>query len=84
MFITENHVLRPKKQKLKKEVPALLPEPFEASANRGYLSVFVLPFILHLGFMAATAFFIMHVQVWLFILFVLNILKIKFSKIIEK
>ncbi|TXG68200.1 hypothetical protein EZV62_003135 [Acer yangbiense] len=31
--------------------------------NSGYLSTSVLPFILHLGFMTATAFFVMHVQV---------------------
>ncbi|KAH7532312.1 hypothetical protein FEM48_Zijuj04G0006600 [Ziziphus jujuba var. spinosa] len=61
--VKENHDLRPKKQKVKEEAPPLLLEPHEALANRGYLSVFVLPFILHMGFMAATAFFVMHVQV---------------------
>lgn len=69
---------------MKEEAPPLLLEPHEALANRGYLSVFVLPFILHMGFMAATAFFVMHVQVWLFILVVLNMLKIKFSKTSKK
>lgn len=67
MFVTENHDLRSKKQKLKAEFPSVLPEQekYEGPAKRGYLSVSVLPFILHLGFMAATAFFVMHVQVWL-------------------
>ncbi|KAK9170534.1 hypothetical protein Syun_002674 [Stephania yunnanensis] len=32
-------------------------------AKQGYSSILLLPFILHLGFMAATAFFVMHVQV---------------------
>lgn len=35
----------------------------------GYLSASVLPFVLHLGFMACTAFFIMHVQVVSTVLF---------------
>ncbi|GMH10277.1 hypothetical protein Nepgr_012118 [Nepenthes gracilis] len=34
-----------------------------ALAKSGYYSIDVLPFVLHLGFMAATAFFVMHVQV---------------------
>lgn len=63
MFVTDNHDLKPKKQMMKAEVPSFLPEQYEGPAKRGYLSVFVLPFILHLGFMAATAFFVMHVQV---------------------
>ncbi|KAL6000771.1 hypothetical protein ACLOJK_006497 [Asimina triloba] len=33
------------------------------STNQGYASVVILPFILHMGFMTAVAFFIMHVQV---------------------
>ncbi|KAK9273165.1 hypothetical protein L1049_017972 [Liquidambar formosana] len=36
---------------------------YEASVKPEYLSALVVPFILHLGFMAATAFFVMHVQV---------------------
>ncbi|KAM6545564.1 hypothetical protein CsatB_026300 [Cannabis sativa] len=52
--------LRPKKPRMKEDSPALLSE---SSDKIGYLSVFVLPFILHLGFLAATAFFVMHVQV---------------------
>ncbi|CAN6555923.1 unnamed protein product [Malus baccata var. baccata] len=46
-----------------KDGAALVSEEHKLSAKRGYLSVAVLPFILHLGFMAATAFFVMHVQV---------------------
>ncbi|BBH04314.1 transferases, transferring hexosyl groups [Prunus dulcis] len=42
---------------------SLLPEEYKLSAKQGYLSAAVLPCILHLGFMAATAFFVMHVQV---------------------
>jgi hypothetical protein len=40
----------------------------DSTAKLGYLSVSGLPFILQLGFMAATAFFVMHVEVDLFIL----------------
>ena len=35
----------------------------EPSAPKGYLSAPVLPFVLHLVFMAGTAFLVMHVQV---------------------
>lgn len=31
--------------------------------NQGYYNIMVLPFILHLGFLTFTAFFVMHVQV---------------------
>jgi phosphatidylinositol glycan class V len=43
--------------------PVALPSENDSLAKLGYVSVSVLPFILHLGFMAATAFFVMHVQV---------------------
>ncbi|GMN53858.1 hypothetical protein TIFTF001_022976 [Ficus carica] len=59
----DNRSPRPKKQMIKGEVPALLPEKNELTEKTGYLSVFVLPFIMHLGFLAATVFFVMHVQV---------------------
>lgn len=59
-FLIEKSSLRPKKQMSQGEVPAQLSE---SSDKIGYFSVFVLPFILHLGFVAATAFFVMHVQV---------------------
>lgn len=58
----ENHNFKAKK-KVIKENPALPPEESKLSANQGYLSVAALPCIFHLGFMAATAFFVMHVQV---------------------
>ncbi|XP_070667974.1 uncharacterized protein [Malus domestica] len=51
------------RKQVNKDGPALLPEEHKVSAKQGYLSVAVLPCILHLGFMAATAFFVMHVQV---------------------
>ncbi|KAM0994184.1 hypothetical protein ACFX2I_009740 [Malus domestica] len=51
------------RKQVNKDGPALLSEEHKALANQGYLSVAVLPCILHLGFMAATAFFVMHVQV---------------------
>ena len=47
--------------------PVALPIENDPSAKLGYLSISVLPFILQLGFMAATAFFVMHVQVDSFI-----------------
>ncbi|KAE8670506.1 Transferase, putative isoform 2 [Hibiscus syriacus] len=34
-----------------------------SSEKLGYTSAFILPFILHVGFMVATSFFVMHVQV---------------------
>lgn len=58
----ENHNLRRRKQ-LQGEESAASPTGCKSSARLGYLSAFVLPFVLHLGFMAATAFFVMHVQV---------------------
>lgn len=42
---------------------ANVPIESEPAAKPGYLSASVLPFVLHLGFMAGTAFFVMHVQV---------------------
>lgn len=61
--IRESHNLRQRKHMPKGGDPAALPEEHDLLAKPGYLSVFCLPFILHLGFMAATAFFVMHVQV---------------------
>ncbi|KAM1307390.1 uncharacterized protein LOC126593182 isoform X2 [Malus sylvestris] len=51
------------RKQVNKDGPALLSEEHKALAKQGYLSVAVLPCILHLGVMAATAFFVMHVQV---------------------
>ncbi|KAM7473915.1 hypothetical protein LguiB_021158 [Lonicera macranthoides] len=60
----EDHVLRRRKQNIKGEDPATLSLDNDSTHNKqGYLSVIVLPFLLHLGFMSATAFFVMHVQV---------------------
>ncbi|KAM1341010.1 hypothetical protein ACFX2F_005513 [Malus domestica] len=58
----ENHNLKARNQ-VNKDGAALVSEEHKLSAKRGYLSVAVLPCILHLGFMAATAFFVTHVQV---------------------
>ncbi|XP_024024329.1 GPI mannosyltransferase 2 isoform X2 [Morus notabilis] len=61
--IQDNNNTRPRKQIIREDVPTLPSENFESTETIGYLSVFVLPSILHLGFLAATAFFVMHVQV---------------------
>lgn len=42
---------------------AEVPIEAEPVARPGYLSASVLPFVLHFGFMASTAFLVMHVQV---------------------
>ncbi|KAK1309359.1 hypothetical protein QJS10_CPA09g00150 [Acorus calamus] len=64
-----NHMLRHRKHN-KKEVdsdtnqgPKPLDEEVHLTGKHGFYSILVLPFILHMGFMAAVAFFIMHVQV---------------------
>ncbi|KAM7473835.1 hypothetical protein LguiB_021078 [Lonicera macranthoides] len=62
--LPKDHVLRRRKQNIKGEDPATLSLDNDSTHNKqGYLSVIVLPFLLHLGFMSATAFFVMHVQV---------------------
>ena len=67
VLMTENPNLRQRKHTIRGDhVDA--PIENDSTAKLGYLSVSGLPFILHLGFMAATAFFVMHVQVDLFIL----------------
>ena len=65
LFLVENHSPSSKKQMTKGEVHAQHSEKYEPSGKIGYLSVFVLPFVLHLGFLALTAIFVMHVQVWI-------------------
>ncbi|CAK9313595.1 unnamed protein product [Citrullus colocynthis] len=60
--IQGNQNLR-RRKKIIEQDPAELPVEDEPSKESGYFSALVLPFILHMGFMAATAFFIMHVQV---------------------
>ncbi|PSR90250.1 GPI mannosyltransferase [Actinidia chinensis var. chinensis] len=55
----EHHILRRRKPSIKGETSIRQ----DSSDSSRHLSVTVLPFVLHLGFMAATAFFVMHVQV---------------------
>lgn len=45
--------------------PAEVPVEDKPSMGTGYFSAFAVPFVLHMGFMVATAFFVMHVQVWI-------------------
>ncbi|QCD82893.1 phosphatidylinositol glycan [Vigna unguiculata] len=60
----EEHLnLRRRKNVIKGDVANVPIESESAEAWPGYLSASVLPFVLHLGFMACTAFFVMHVQV---------------------
>lgn len=58
----EYHNLRQRRHMIRGD-PVALPSENDSLVKLGYLSVSVLPFILHLGFMAATAFFVIHVQV---------------------
>ncbi|XP_022988082.1 GPI mannosyltransferase 2 isoform X1 [Cucurbita maxima] len=57
-----NQNLRRKKQIIGQN-PAKLSVEDKTFSGSGYSSAFVIPFILHMGFMAATAIFVMHVQV---------------------
>lgn len=59
---TENLNLKRRKKVIHQDAAAVYKES-EPVVLPGYLSASVLPFVLHLGFMAGTAFFIMHVQV---------------------
>ncbi|XP_058200462.1 uncharacterized protein LOC131315320 isoform X4 [Rhododendron vialii] len=61
--IQQDQILRRRKQTIKGDGHSTLPVENDSSDSSRNLSVAVLPFILHLGFMAATAFFVMHVQV---------------------
>ncbi|KAK7368272.1 hypothetical protein VNO80_10297 [Phaseolus coccineus] len=61
--IEEHLNLRRRKNVIKGDVATVPIESESAEAWPGYLSASVLPFLLHLGFMACTAFFVMHVQV---------------------
>ncbi|KAK2976993.1 hypothetical protein RJ640_019213 [Escallonia rubra] len=61
--VREDDQTRMRKPTIKREVSTLLPSAIGASEKPRYLPVTVLPFVLHLGFMVATAFFVMHVQV---------------------
>ncbi|XP_010535916.1 PREDICTED: GPI mannosyltransferase 2 isoform X2 [Tarenaya hassleriana] len=54
-----NHDIRQRKPSRARDAPA---EP-KAPENFGFLSAAVFPFVVHLGLLTATAFFVMHVQV---------------------
>ncbi|KAH7861293.1 hypothetical protein Vadar_024254 [Vaccinium darrowii] len=58
----EDQILRRRKRTIKGDGHSTL-LPLENDSSERNLSAGVLPFALHLGFMAATAFFVMHVQV---------------------
>ncbi|XP_042956466.1 GPI mannosyltransferase 2-like isoform X1 [Carya illinoinensis] len=60
--IQGHHNLRQRKHMTRGD-PVALPLENDSLAKLGYLTVSCLPFILQLAFMAATAFFVMHVQV---------------------
>lgn len=60
--IEEHFNVRKRKNVIKGDV-SHVPKNSEPAARPGYLSASVLPFVLHLGFMAGTAFLVMHVQV---------------------
>ncbi|KAK9156606.1 hypothetical protein Scep_003180 [Stephania cephalantha] len=61
----EDSTIRQRKHRSKVDTDSLRHSRDEqvTPAKQGYSSILLLPFILHLGFMAATAFFVMHVQV---------------------
>ncbi|KAL1199022.1 hypothetical protein V5N11_028361 [Cardamine amara subsp. amara] len=59
-----NRGIRQRKPSKKKEVTVTnVAVEFNSPEKSGYFSADVFPFVVHLGLMAATAFFIMHVQV---------------------
>ncbi|PIA49691.1 hypothetical protein AQUCO_01300449v1 [Aquilegia coerulea] len=60
-----NSTLKQRKKKTKEENSdsSRNPAPSNYEAKSGYSSILILPFVLHLGFMGATAFLVMHVQV---------------------
>ncbi|MBA0598804.1 hypothetical protein Gorai_005047 [Gossypium raimondii] len=63
IFVTGNHNLKSRK-KISQGKDLAEGRTVHGSLEKlGYTSAFVLPFILQVGFMAATAFFVMHVQV---------------------
>ncbi|XP_009762374.1 uncharacterized protein [Nicotiana sylvestris] len=59
----QGNSLRRRKPAVGEENYVIQPSEDEATENRGFKPVTIVPFILHLVFMAATAFFVMHVQV---------------------
>lgn len=59
-----NHDIRQRKPSRKKDVTVTnVAAESNSPEKSGYFSADVFPFVVHLGFMAATAFFVMHVQV---------------------
>ena len=62
MLVTDKYTVRQRKQRIKGDNYVLLDE-YDSLEKPRYLSTFVVPCTLHLLFMAATAFFVMHVQV---------------------
>lgn len=59
----QGDLLRRRKPAVREENNVLQPSEDEASERPGFNPVTIVPFILHFAFMAATAFFVMHVQV---------------------
>ncbi|PWA90604.1 hypothetical protein CTI12_AA099260 [Artemisia annua] len=59
----EDQVLRRRKRNTKEEAHVVLSTDNVSTDKLGKFSVVIIPFILHLGFKVATAFFVMHVQV---------------------
>ncbi|XP_050219839.1 uncharacterized protein LOC126670207 isoform X2 [Mercurialis annua] len=58
-----NHNLRERKQTVKEDNYDVIHEEQQLFEKPDSFHIFIIPCILHLGFMAATAFFVMHVQV---------------------
>lgn len=59
----EDHTLRRRKRTTKETSPTVLSTDNVSTDKLGKFSIIIIPFVLHLGFMVATAFFVMHVQV---------------------
>ncbi|KAL9680670.1 hypothetical protein QQ045_018555 [Rhodiola kirilowii] len=60
--VTDNQHFR-KRIIVQGSVTKATPVDYEVSMSSRYYPVFLIPFVLHLAFMVATAFFVMHVQV---------------------
>ncbi|KAI3520437.1 hypothetical protein L1887_09859 [Cichorium endivia] len=62
--IQDDQARRRRKHSTKEEGPSVLTIEDDVSMEKlGKFSIIIIPFVLHLGFMVATAFFVMHVQV---------------------
>ncbi|EEF34591.1 GPI mannosyltransferase 2 [Ricinus communis] len=59
----ENNNLRNRKQTIKGDDHPMIPKEHDSLLKPGSFHTYIIPCILHLGFLAATAFFVMHVQV---------------------